>query len=278
MKVISILILLIGFFTTIVYAENNNELLERYRHTNKLFDEAEAQAYSSKSRIGDIVPIDKTQLKEKIDTAYDQFKNVKTITNEELDQAEKYMRENLNNSNNNKTVATAASQAIGNKVDGLDPAELASLYRKAEKDMDKKNEGPVLMIFASTSIPPQTLQVIGQQAKLAAAPIFLRGVNGGFTMAGITQTLKAMRPATEQGAEVQIHPEMFKHYGVTQVPAIILAEHLGGTCGQTTCGEHRMVVGDVTVEYALAQFEREGGALGKIAREKLNQMDLGAGK
>lgn len=278
MKATLLLILISGSIATIVYADNNSELLEHYQRTNKLFDEAEAQAYSGNKQIGDIVPIDKAQIMDNLDTAYDRFRSGKGLSKEDLDQAEVYMRENLNNPNNNKAVATAANQAFGNKGDGLDPSELASMYRKAEKDMVNKDEGPVLMIFASTSIPPQTLQVIGQQAKLAGAPIFLRGVSGGFNMAGITQTLKAMRPATEQGAEVQIHPEMFKHYGVTQVPAIVLAEHLGGSCGQTTCGEHRMIIGDVTVEYALAQFEREGGALGKIAREKLNHMELGVGR
>jgi conjugal transfer pilus assembly protein TrbC len=278
MKATLLRILIIGSIATIVNADNSSELMENNQRVKKLLDDAEAQAYSEHKQIDNIVPIDKAQLIDNLNTAYDQFKSGTGISNEYLDQAEIYMRENLKNQNNNKAVATAATQALSNKGDGLDPAELAALYRNAENEMVNKDEGPVLMIFASTSIPPQTLQVIGQQAKLAGAPIFLRGVSGGFNMAGITQTLKAMRPATEQGAEVQIHPEMFKHYGVTQVPAIVLAEHLGGSCGQTTCGEHRMVIGDVTVEYALAQFEREGGALGKIAREKLLQMELGVGR
>jgi conjugal transfer pilus assembly protein TrbC len=260
---------------TLVYANDDSD---KQAQIKQLLDNVEIESRSLVvNGPNDRMPIDKGQVMQNVNDAYTQHKNSGFDGKEYLDQAEAYMRENLNNSGRNKAVNVAADEATIKRKDGIDPAELAALYRKTEKDVASKDQGPVLMVFASTSIPAQTLQVIGQQAKLAGAPIFLRGVTGGFSAAGIRKTLEAMRPATEQGAEVQIHPEVFKRYGVTQVPAVVLAESLGGTCGgEITCGEHRIMVGDVTIEYALAQFVREGGVLGDVAREKLRLMEQAA--
>ncbi len=170
----------------------------------------------------------------------------------------------------NTAPAAAARAAREMAADAVDPAEIVRLYRNVSA-ADPMANGPKdqLVVFVSTSLPDETLRVIGAQAKRYGAVLVLRGVAGGFSGRNLQNTVRALKPATDQGADVQIHPELFRKYGVTAVPTTVLAAMADKACDDGVCTNHVSLVGDVSIEYALEQFARRSDELGRIAQARL---------
>jgi len=95
---------------------------------------------------------------------------------------------------------------------------------------------PDLLVFVSFSMPMETLKTLNQQAIQHGGKLVFRGlVNNSFK----EMALKLR----ELSAEALIDPTLFEKYQITQVPAIVKGHH--------------KIVGNISLTYALEQFEGE---------------------
>jgi conjugal transfer pilus assembly protein TrbC len=143
--------------------------------------------------------------------------------------------------------------------------------------------GPSLLVFISLSMPVATLNRLLDQAQSAGATLVLRGLVHG----SIRDTALQVRQliGTRQ-VSVQIDPEAFDRYAITQVPAFVLLAGLpndpnsnaGPACSSPVCentsGSVRVarVFGDVSVEHALTHIERAAPVLATQARLVLKRL------
>lgn len=209
------------------------------------------------------------QMTEAMDKAATATAQKRLKTNELVERA--YVRQTEGAAQLNTAAATAARTA-STKVDSIDPAEIAKLYKTPSMNGELTGPKDELLVFVSTSIPAETLKVIGTQAKRSGAVLVLRGVAGGFNGVNLRKTMQLMRPAMEQGADVQINPELFLRYGVKEVPTTVLSSAAGKGCDEGFCTQHVALVGDVTIEYALEEFARRHDDLGRIAESRLDKL------
>ncbi|WP_374247403.1 type-F conjugative transfer system pilin assembly protein TrbC [Zoogloea sp.] len=127
--------------------------------------------------------------------------------------------------------------------------------------------GPGLLVFVSLSMPRHTLQRLVDQAARAKASIVLRGFANGSLRDTVAQVQGLI--GSRQVA-VQIDPQAFDRYAVTQVPAFVLVRD--GTrpvaCASGSCASADSFLrtsGDVSLDYALEHMRRSAPGFGPPA-------------
>ncbi len=133
---------------------------------------------------------------------------------------------------------------------------------------------PRLIVFISLSMPEATLARLVDQAARARAQLLLRGLSEGSLprTAARIQQLIGTRPVA-----VQIDPRAFDRYAIQRVPSFVLTR--GGkpntACSGDQCtrsDEHVMATGDVSLDYALAHFQRSAPTFAKDADRFLTRL------
>ena len=155
-------------------------------------------------------------------------------------------------------------------AEGFDPAGLAEKYRTMKEGMSKSaKESAELMVFVSLSMPPAALNRIGEQAKKAGAIVVFRGLKYGLRKGAWADSMNALNPIADTGADVQINPELFGRFNVQVVPTLVVASSAPEACQGSQCEAGSVaVVGDVSMEYALETLSTRKDAIGRIARER----------
>ena len=154
-----------------------------------------------------------------------------------------------------------------------DPAELAKLFNEVKRGETHQDAAPVMM-FASTSMPRESLLSMARASRRAGVPIYIRGLPHGMTGAGLKRSLESLRPYIEAGADLQVHPEMFTYYKVHAVPAVVVTSQPKVGCTDDTCAaSYVKVVGDVTLQYALDQIAPRTDEIGQVARKTLARVN-----
>jgi conjugal transfer pilus assembly protein TrbC len=154
--------------------------------------------------------------------------------------------------------------------EGFDPADLAEKYRTmkdaASKAAKDSNE---LMVFVSLSMPAASLKRIGEQAKKAGAIVVFRGLKYGLRKGAWADSMNALKPIADTGADVQINPELFERFHIQVVPTLVVASSAPEGCQGNQCEAGSVaVVGDVSMDYALETLAPRKDAIGRIARER----------
>jgi conjugal transfer pilus assembly protein TrbC len=108
-----------------------------------------------------------------------------------------------------------------------------------------------LMVFASFSMPPETLKKIIHDVHLVGGTVVLRG----FKNNSVQDTALAIKDLGESSGSIVVNPNAFDKYKITAVPTLVLAkaEALGELDG-TGCAlpdAYAAVSGDVSLKYAL---------------------------
>ncbi|WP_300938256.1 TrbC family F-type conjugative pilus assembly protein, partial [Turicimonas muris] len=97
------------------------------------------------------------------------------------------------------------------------------------------------------------------------------------------QSLQAFNFLVELGDSVELNPEIFKEFGVTKVPMLIIRKHQQKSPGSSdSCGNQdadaaqnaALVLGDVTLGYMLDTLTDRQDEIGKEAqrlRQKLGE-------
>jgi conjugal transfer pilus assembly protein TrbC len=151
-----------------------------------------------------------------------------------------------------------------------DPAAVAKRYEAIGRRDDDS-----LFVLVSFSIPPASLERLVNQSSKAGAMIVLRGVvDGSLTK---TAELAAQLIKKNPAAQFQIDPGLFKRFGVSQVPTVVLARDAGDsrTCGKECdpINTFSSVSGDVSLDYALEYISRQGDAnFAQLAAGRLKRL------
>jgi type-F conjugative transfer system pilin assembly protein TrbC len=158
------------------------------------------------------------------------------------------------------------------KIDVLDPNKIAEQMKKAHAKQQPEDD---LMIFVSTSLAPETLKLLGEQVQRAGGILMLRGFKGGLKKGALQETMIAMKPVVDSGANFQIDPEAFTRFDVQAVPTFVLAAPVEGchaTLEQKCELQAAKLSGDVSLDYALEHWVKRGGRSGRIAEKYLKKM------
>lgn len=152
----------------------------------------------------------------------------------------------------------------------IDVAKIAESYRRM--DAPESDEG--LLIFVSNSMPRAALLRLARDARRAGAVLVFRGIKGDLTNQSWLKSMEAIKPLTDTGASVQIHPDLFKTYQVRSVPTFVLTREGKHACDAAeACNDKLVAVGDASLGYVLDRWSDAGGELGKLARTRLNRLE-----
>lgn len=164
-----------------------------------------------------------------------------------------------------------------------DPFEVAERFKKrsgpvdAPVDMAAARDGD-LLVFVSFSMPEASLKRIAHETARAGGVMVIRGFKDG----SMNRTVEAAEQLAALQADLLIHPELFDHYQIHEVPATVLAkagEDNAAGCAANAeeglCTEHYQVLGDVSLHASLEYFTRlrGNGELTRMAEARLAKLE-----
>lgn len=156
-----------------------------------------------------------------------------------------------------------------------DIATLADKYRTLGRNAVSGHRSPDLLVMVSLSMPREALERIADQAERASATLVFRGLKDD--------------SITKMGAEIKsivgnrnvsaiVHPPAFRQFGVTRIPAVVIARSEAGNVLDNGCSQAETFVkvsGDVSLEYALDYIERRSPPWMETARMFRNRIVRG---
>jgi conjugal transfer pilus assembly protein TrbC len=118
-------------------------------------------------------------------------------------------------------------------------------------------EGPLLVVFASLSMPQASLSVLIRDTTRAGGVVVFRGFPQNSTKA-FAEGLKRVVTDEAQEAHIAIDPRLFRAFKVTAAPTFVVTGRSYELCDGFDCSssvpDHDRMAGNVTVEYALESF------------------------
>lgn len=126
-----------------------------------------------------------------------------------------------------------------------------------------------VMIFVSFSMPKESLKEWMMEANEIHAPLIIRGlVKNSFKE---TTNQVASLLTNHQGG-VQLDPELFKRFGIRQVPAVVVTDT---NCLPSQTCTFDVIYGDVTLAYALEKIAHADDTVSSHAQEIVNLLHEG---
>lgn len=143
----------------------------------------------------------------------------------------------------------------------VDLEEMARRYE--HKALAQKVDA--LMVFASFSMPKESLKRLVSDTARAGGVVVLRGFKDG----SIRSTGIAINDLGEAGGGVQINPNAFIKYRISSVPSVVLVKADGAeqvdVDGCALADQYVSISGDVGLGYALQEVERQSPKFGEMA-------------
>ncbi len=142
-----------------------------------------------------------------------------------------------------------------------------SFSRSTSPSLKNPSAMPALMVFASFSMPKETLDRMVSQSEKTGAVIVFRGLKDD-SLTRMGEEIAKM--IGTRNVTAIIHPPAFKQFKVERVPALVISRP--GQAAKITeegCAEassYIKVDGDVTQDYAMQIIEREAPAWAEVAR------------
>ena len=142
-----------------------------------------------------------------------------------------------------------------------------------------------VLIFTSLSVPAASWRQWAREAARTGAPLVLRGVGEG----GLPATAKEIGARIGSGAGarlggaeagIAIDPRLFRLFGVTRVPAVVVVPGGVPPCRSRGCADdpappHDRVTGNIGLVAALQALAEEGGPGRGTARSHLQRLREG---
>lgn len=154
----------------------------------------------------------------------------------------------------------------------IDPEKIARQYSEIRGPEKREKESNEVMVFVSTSMPKGSLERVGRDSRLTGSMVVMRGASKGVGPGKWVASVEAMKPLTDNGGEVFLHPDLFVRYGITRVPAVVVAPEAQAGCDEDACREFAVVYGDVSLAYALERVADRKDNIGAIARARLQKI------
>ena len=173
----------------------------------------------------------------------------------------------------------AARQSAGQTVPGSRvgspvplPAERHAA-RMADGLSGRGNTAEVLL-FTSLSVPAASWRQWARDAARTGAPLVLRGVAAGSLRATVKRIGDRLGG---HDAGVAIDPRLFRLFGVTRVPAVVVVPGGVPPCASRGCAgdpapPHDLVTGNIGLAAALEAVAAEGSAGRDVARWHLDML------
>lgn len=138
-----------------------------------------------------------------------------------------------------------------------------------------KGDAPQFIVFASLSMPPQSLKkLIGDTAKAGGVVVF-RGFPNN-SMKEFATALGKIVDRQDDFANVGIDPRLFRAFDVQAVPTYVAVSSDFDLCAgfscQTKVPPYDRMVGNVSVQFALEQFAEGNGPGARVAAVGLSNM------
>ena len=113
------------------------------------------------------------------------------------------------------------------------------------------NASANLYVFVSKSLKDSVIKAYIKQSKKTGAKLVFKGlINNSFV-----DTAKYIKELNEEEGAIEIDPNKFKKWNITQVPAIVLSND----CQGRDCKEiSDKMLGAVPIRYALTEFAETG--------------------
>jgi conjugal transfer pilus assembly protein TrbC len=168
--------------------------------------------------------------------------------------------------------ADASAGAIG----AAGPVDLDAMVAGARETLTSPRSGPMLVAFASLSMPEASLRRLIGDVTAAGGVVVFRG----FPASNPTRFALAMQKLVtrDQAASVLIDPRLFRAFAVQSVPTWIATTSDYVPCDGLTCVStvppFDRIAGNITTRYALDAIADAGGAGAPVARAAL--VHLGA--
>jgi len=131
-----------------------------------------------------------------------------------------------------------------------------------------------ILIFTSLSVPPESWRQWAREAARAGVPLVVRGVGEG----GLPATAKRIGDRLG-GAEagVAIDPRLFRLFGVTRVPAVVVVPGGVPPCRSRGCADdpappHDRIAGNIGLIAALEAVAAEGDRGRHVAKAHLERL------
>ena len=131
-----------------------------------------------------------------------------------------------------------------------------------------------ILVFTSLSVPPESWRQWAREAARIGVPLVLRGVGEG----GLRTTVREVG-ARLGGAEagIAIDPRLFRLFGVSRVPAVVVVPGGVPPCSSRGCADdpappHDLVSGNIGLAAALEAVAAEGAVGREAARVRLDRL------
>ena len=133
---------------------------------------------------------------------------------------------------------------------------------------------PEILLFTSLSVPAASWRQWAGDAARVGAPLVMRGVAEGSLRATVKRIGDRLGGAE---AGVAIDPRLFRLFGVTRVPAVVVVPGGVPPCANRGCAgdpapPHDRVTGNIGLAAALEAVAAEGGAGREAARRHLARL------
>ena len=135
----------------------------------------------------------------------------------------------------------------------------------------ERGNTPEILLFTSLSVPAESWRQVARDAARIGAPLVLRGVGEG-SLRVTVKRIGARLGGAEAG--VAIDPRLFRLFGVTLVPAVVVVPGGVPPCESRGCADdpappHDRVTGNIGLAAALEAIAAEGSVAGDVARRHL---------
>ncbi|AOF98551.1 type-F conjugative transfer system pilin assembly protein TrbC [Sphingobium sp. RAC03] len=159
------------------------------------------------------------------------------------------------------------------------PIDFDEIVQGASKNASAKGgDAPQLIVFASLSMPPQSLKQLIKDTARAGGVVVFRGFPNN-SMKEFAGRLGQIVESQGDFTNIGIDPRLFRAFNVQAVPTYVAVSSDFDLCAgfscQTKVPPFDRMTGNVTVEYALNSFAEGNGPGARIAAVGLSNMRKG---
>jgi conjugal transfer pilus assembly protein TrbC len=176
------------------------------------------------------------------------------------------------------TQASANLEKLGGSPLPASPkgsVDFDDVIKGATASLKAERGAPMLMVFASLSMPPQSLKALIQDTAKAGGVVLFRGFPNNDMKSFATALGRVIDDKMLYG-NIGIDPRLFRSFNVQVVPAYVVSSSDFDACDgldcTTTPAPFDRMAGNVTLDYALTTFVEGRGPGAAVAGVALAQL------
>ena len=173
-------------------------------------------------------------------------------------------------------------QANGARLTGgsIGPIDFDEIIKTATATSEDRGRAPQLIVFASLSMPEDSLKALIRDTALAGGTVTFNGFPGN-SMKAFQQGIMKVVDNNDAYSNIGVDPRLFRAFKVRSVPTVVVATSDFDLCDGFDCTTQvppfDRISGNVTLGYALETFANGDGPGAAIAGQALARLQKGAG-